>query len=345
MDVTRRTPMIALIAATVCALALAVQADSRDNVYGDTDIVVVNVDGTGQRNLTRHKGPAERVLRAIAPNGRTLAFDRLRTENGNGYWSVVLLATRGGLSRRLVSVPEGSAYDAEWSRDGKLVAFEMCCDGHLVGVTGSDGSGGARIPDGSEPTWLKGNRLAFLTDVSDFAGAIATTHADGTGRRILVRAEDVSLSYVFGPEASPDGKKILFSAADNYTTRIYAMGVSPATLPEAVADGRDPSWSPKSRRIVFVRSEGPHASLASVSADGTSLKRFSTTRGLDPDLPSWSPDGRRIAFIADPEGSARLMVLNLRRGSLRVVARGVARQQPLWSPNGRRLYYAVPHTS
>jgi hypothetical protein len=37
--------------------------------------------------------------------------------------------------------------------------------------------------------------------------------------------------------------------------------------------------------------------------------------------------------------------LNLRRGSLRVVARGVARQQPLWAPNGRRLYYAMPHMS
>jgi Tol biopolymer transport system component len=343
--VSRRAAVIALACAALCGLAVAAGADSRAGRYGDTDIYVVNIGGTGHRNLTRGKGPAQRVLRAISPNGRTLAFDRLRTEGGYGYWSVVLLPTRGGLSRRLVTIPEGSAYDAEWSRDGKLIAYEVCCDQHQVGATGIDGRGGVWIPDGSEPTWLRGDQLAFLSDVSDFAGGIATTHSDGSARQVLVRAQDVELSYVFGPKASPDGRRILFSAADNHTTRIYSMRASPAALPDAVAEGRDPSWSPKSRRIVFVRSEGPDAYLASAAVDGTDPKRFSTTRGFEPELPSWSPDGRRIAFVSEPEGAARLVLLNLRRGSLRVVARGVARQQPLWSPNGRRLYYAAPRST
>ena len=337
--------MIVLACAALCGLAVGAGADSRVSRFGDTDIFAVNVDGTGRRNLTRDKAPAQRVLRAISPDGRTLAFDRLRVEGGDGYWSVVLLPTRGGLSRRLVGLPGVSTYGAEWSRDGRLIAYEMCCDEHMVGVTSSGGRGGAWIPDGAEPTWLRGNQLAFLTDVADFAGGIALTHSDGTARRVLVRARDVSLGYVFGPAASPDGRRILFTAADNYTTRIYSMLVSPAGLPEAVAEGRDPAWSPRSRRIVFVRYEGPNASLASADVDGTDPKRFSTTRGFDPVLPSWSPDGRRIAFVSEPEGSARLFVLNLRRGSLRVVARGVARQQALWSPNARRLYYAAPHMS
>ena len=342
---SKRAAVIVLAGAALCGLAVSTGADSRDGRYGDTDIFVANVDGTGHRNLTRAKGPAQRVVRAISPDGRTLAFDRLRLEDDSGYWSVVLLPARGGLAHPLIRLPGVSAYDAEWSRDGQLIAYEMCCGEHLVGVTGSDGRGGAWIPDGAEPTWLKRNRLVFLTDVADFAEGIALTHSDGTGRRVLVRAEDVSLSYVFGPAASPDSRRILFTAADNYTTRIYSMQLAPATPPEAVAEGRDPSWSPKSRRIVFVRSEGPNASLASVGAEGTDPKRFSTTRGFDPVRPSWSPDGSRIAFISEPEGSARLVVLNLRRGSLKVVASGVARQQPIWSPNGRRLYYTVPHTS
>jgi Tol biopolymer transport system component len=343
--VSKGVAVIVLAGAVLCGLAVSAGADSRDGRYGDTDIVVVNVDGTRHRNLTLGNGPAQRVLRAISPNGRTLAFDRLRLEGDSGYWSVVLLPARGGLAHPLIRLPGVSAYDAEWSRDGRLIAYEMCCGEHQVGVTGSDGRGGAWIPDAAEPTWLRRNQLAFLTNVKDFAGGVALSHSDGTSRRVLVRAEDVSLSYVFGPAASPDGRRILFTAANNYTRRVYSMRVSPATLPEAVAEGRDPSWSPKSRRIVFVRSDGPDASLASVAADGTRPKRFSTTRGFDPTLPSWSPDGRRIAFISEPEGSARLVVLNLRRGSLRVVARGVARQQPLWAPNGRRLYYAMPHMS
>jgi Tol biopolymer transport system component len=343
---TGRLTVIALVSGALCGLALTVQAQSRVGQYGDSEIFVVNVDGTAHRNLTRGKGPAQRVIRAVSPDGRTLAFDRLRRENDYGYWSIVLLPTGGGLAHPLIRLPGVSASRADWSRDGKLIAYEMCCDEHMVGVVRSDGRGGTWIPDGSEPTWLRRKQLSFLKDVSDFAGGIATTHADGTGRRVLVRAGDVSLSYVFGPAASPDGRKILFTAADTYSTRIYSIGVFPETPPDIVThDGRDPSWSPTSRRIVFVLSEGPDATVATVGADGFGLRRFSATRGLDPDRPTWSPGGSHIAFISEPEGSAKLIVLNLRRGTLRVVARGVARQQPVWSPNGRRLYYTVPHTS
>ena len=342
--------MIVLAGAALCGLAVSAGADSRDGRYGDTDIFVVNVDGTGHRNLTGGKGPAQRVLRAHlarrpharlrpSPPGRRLRLlERRPLARARRFGSSTdppprcQCIRRRMVARRTADRVRDVLRRAPGRRHGKRRTRWRL----------DPGWGGADLAQTQSACVLDGRR--------GFRGQdIALTHSDGTSRRVLVRAEDVSLSYVFGPAASPDSRRILFTAADNYTTRIYSMRVSPATLPEAVAEGRDPSWSPKSRRIVFVRSEGPNASLASVGADGTGPKRFSTTRGFQPVLPSWSPDGRRIAFISEPisepEGSARLVVLNLRRGSLRVVARGVARQQPLWAPDGRRLYYAAPHTS
>jgi Tol biopolymer transport system component len=345
MDVSRRFWVIALVCAALCGLALAVEAPSRDSRYGDSDIFVVKADGTGHRNLTGKEPPTRRVLRAVSPDGRTLAFDRLRVERAHGYWSVDVVPARGGTPRTLISLHEGSAHDPAWSRDGKRIAFaaDTCCYEHSVGVVSRAGRGLIWLPDAAKPTWLSRTRLAFLTDVGDFSRAIAVAKADGTGRKVVVRVDDLYLADIFSLSASPDGRKVVFAAADNYSTSIYSRRVAPTAGPVLlVAKGRDPWWSPTSRRLVFVHSEGPSAALAAIGADGTARRLFRATRGLNPDSPSWSPDGRRIAFIADAEGAGKLVVMELRHGRMRVVARGVARQQPLWSPNGRRLYYTVP---
>ena len=344
---TGRAAVIAVACAALCGLALAVEADSRDSGYGDSDIVVVDVNGTRHRNLTRRQEAAQRVARSVSPDGRALAFDRGRSEDGYLYWSVAVLPTRGGAARTVVSLPEASASYARWSRDGKRIAFERYRQFDAsVGVVRRDGRLLTWIPDASEPTWLGRSRLAFSSDVGDFAASISVAQADGSGRRVIATAGDVGLSYVFGPVASPNGKKVVFNAAYTYATRIYTIRVAPGSRPDLITeDGRDPAWSPNSRRLVFVLSEGPDATIATIGADGTALRKFEVTRGLDPDRPSWSPDGRHIAFISDPEGAAKLTVLDVRRRSLRVVARGIARQPILWSPNGRRLYYTFPRES
>jgi Tol biopolymer transport system component len=331
--------VISLVCAALCGVSLAAEAPSRNGASGDSNIFVVNVDGTGLRNLTARSKPAPRVARALSPAGRTLAFDRLRVEGGYGWWSVNLMPARGGPVHTLIRFPDSSAYSPDWSRDGKLLAFETCCHEHAVGVVRRDGGGLTWISDASQPTWLTSTRLAFLSDVGDFAYEIAVANSDGSGRRVIASAADVFMSDVFGVSASPNGQGVVFTAEDRYSTRLYTVDVSPGRHYAMISDdGQDPSWSPTGRRLVLVTSEGPSATVDTVNPDGSGLRRFRTTRGLVPELPSWSPDGKRIAFIANRSGS-NLMLMNVRRGSVRVVARGVARRTPLWSPNGRRLYY------
>jgi Tol biopolymer transport system component len=332
--VSRRVAVIALICAALCGLAFAVGAPSRVTVEA-TKIFVVNADGTGRRNLTAGSSPARRVPRALSPDGRLLVYDRLRVEGGQSWWSIEVLLTRGGAARTLVRLPESSAYAPAWSRDGKLVAFEMCCSPHAIGIVRPDGTDLSLIPDGSNPAWLPGKRLAFLRG-GDIPSEVATAKPDGSEVKSVANVWEIGFEELDGLAPSPNGRMIAFSAIGEEGQSLFSVGLTGLPLSEISKDGWQSSWSPTSRRLVFATYRG----LVTARPDGTERRRFRATQNLSPGVPSWSPDGTRIAFVASY--SDNLMVLNVRHRSFRVVARGVERSQPLWSPNGRRLYYVAP---
>jgi Tol biopolymer transport system component len=310
------------------SLALAVEAPSRDSRYTE-NIFVVNADGTGRRNLTLGSSPAQRVLYALSPDGRTLAYGR--------HGSIEVLPVKGGKARTLVSFSGQNGYsDVGWSRDGKLIAFQMCCDPLGVGVVRPDGTSLSTIPYVSNPAWLPGSRLAFLVGV-EIQREIATANPDGSERRSVLYAKP--RESFSGLTVSPNGRKFAFTSSSDqgeWLTSVGPMGIPPDRIARGALEH---SWSPTSRRLVFVTEDD---GLVTVASDGSGRRRYRAIRSLYPEFPAWSPDGTRIAFRAK---YGRLFVMNLRHGSLRVVARSVAREQPLWSPNGRRLYYVASRRS
>lgn len=323
----KRGAVIALVCA-LCGLTLAVQAPSRNTVEG-TKIFVVNADGSGRRNLTAGMHPATRIARALSPDGRLLAFDRLR---GAGTWSIDVMPARGGKARTLIRLPDSVDHPA-WSRDGKLVAFRSCCG---VGIVKRDGSGLVFLREAVDPVWVRGERLAFVA--GDTRSELVMAKPDGSERTSIVWAEAWGLESLVVLTASPDGGTISLSATPRYRDGrgLYSISAAAEAYPRRVSKrASDPSWSPTSLRLVFVTDRG----LVTADPEGTRRRRYRATQSLNPGVPSWSPDGTRIAFVANI--SASLMVLNVRHGSLRLVARGVEGNRPLWSPNGRRLYYTA----
>jgi Tol biopolymer transport system component len=346
--VGRRLIIILLVVVAFSGLALATRAPARDSDDPDTDIFMVNADGTDRRNLTKEPSvPDDNPV--LSPNGRTLAFVRHRPEGDFGEWkrSVARMPARGGPARDLFRDPEVSAFAPAWSRDGRLIAVSTCCRESL-GIMRPDGSGLTWIPNASGPTWLDTSRLAFSTDFSD-AGplAIAVARADGTERRVVIRGTDVGLSLIGRWFASPNGRAIVFAAIDGRQnfSRIYSLNIAAGSRPRLISGyHQEASWSPTGRRLVLAT---PEEGLFTVRADGTRRRYFRATRRLQPHLPSWSPDGTRIAFIAYDRRSRRsdLVVMNVRHRWLRVVARRVESRWPVWSPNSRRLYYVAPSGS
>ena len=260
----------------ICALAFAVESPSRDSAYRYSDVFTVNADGSGLRNLTR-KYLGRDDYPALSPDGRTLVFERERIAGGYGWSGLALMPSRGGRGRDLIRIPDGNAWRPAWSRDGAFVAFTGCydpCNVRGVGVVRRDGSGLKWIPDASDPTWLSGRRIAFLTEFDgQRAQAIGVTKADGTGRSIVARTSDVAASMFFRPSASPDGTTIAFSAYGPTYLRwpLYVVNVNRGSAPRLIApSGSDATWAPSGRRLAFYDSN----SLWTVRVDGSRLRRL-----------------------------------------------------------------------
>ena len=99
------------------------------------DVFVMNADGSGQRNLSRH--PADDSGPAWAPDGRKIAFLSRR----DGRLEIYVVNADGTGLRRLTNSPRGE-YGPTWSPDGRKIAFLRLLrqNGGLF-VMNADGSG------------------------------------------------------------------------------------------------------------------------------------------------------------------------------------------------------------
>jgi TolB protein len=113
-----------------------------------------------------------------------------------------------------------------------------------------------------------------------------------------------------------------------------------------------PSWSPDSKRIVFVRTRGKvdpdngecclviSSTLYLMDADGRNLRRVPGSR-FD-SHPAWSPGGKLIAFTRrnHPSGRDRLYVMRPNGTGTRALRREALEQlAPAWSPDGKEIAY------
>jgi hypothetical protein len=170
-----------------------------------------------------------------------------------------------------------------------------------------DGTQAAPKGAGDNPAWsADGIWIAF-----DRSGDVWKMLANGAGVAQLTNTSATDNQPVF----SRDGTKIAFASNRSGQFRIWkanADGSSPVavtttgTLPAGSEDA-SPDWSPDGQRIVFSRGvpgDGAgRTAIFSVKADGTDLKRLTTTAippggGAFDKLvnPKWSPSGAKIAF-------------------------------------------------
>jgi Tol biopolymer transport system component len=279
--------LFALLISLVLASASQAQLDNTkiafvSNRDGNSDIYLMNPDGTNPVNITNH--PAYDGQPSWSPDGKKIAFVSDRDGNQEIY---VMNACDGTNQVRLTFSSPLMAYDPDWSPDGTKIVFTLGDqdDNQQIYVMNADGTGAHDIslPPGVidfRPSWSPdGTQIAFQSYPPN---AVWKMNADGTNR-ISLSPEDRG-----GPKWHPC-TKILFSGGT--PGQIYVMdadGSNITQLTDAPGDNGAGGWSPDCTKIVFLSTRDGNYEVYVMNADGTNQENLTNNPAND-SSPSWSP--------------------------------------------------------
>lgn len=289
----------------------------------------------------------------ISPDGTRVIYEQTRTNwDANAFETDLWIADVGKRERHLLTATGHSCNSAEWSPDGKWIAFASDRPGELP-----------KSPEGKRQLWIM--------------------PADGGEAQQLTKME----KGIGGFEWAPDSQRIAFSAeapepkalkdrkesfgdyqvihADYQMMHLWLID-----LPKMDAAGRmsaiaDPkqltkedtftvdefSFSPDGSKIAFSAAKDPDL-ISEGSKDiyvlalaGGAPKKIVDTPGPDGD-PKWSPDGKQIAYVTANGAkyffyaNQKIAVVNADGGAPRVVSDAFDEDADLlkWAPEG--IYFS-----
>ena len=279
------TPSVGVESAFTGRIAFSSERD------GNTDISVMNADGSGVTRLTDHY--ADDTTPAWSPDGRRIAFSSERDGNAEIY----VMDADGSDAIRLTNHPADDRSPA-WSPDGRRIAFSSERDANAeIYMMDADGTDPTRLTgheaDDGSPAWSPdGQRIAFESE-RDGNYEIYVMDADGSGAKRLTNhpANDRS------PAWSPDGRRIAFISAGDQNHDIYVMGADGSDLTNLThgeVSALLPAWSPDGQHIAFTSITSRllgNAEIYVMNANGSRITKLTSRAGVD-SHPAWFSEGK-----------------------------------------------------
>ena len=282
-------------------------------------LFTANPDGSHVRQITH---PAKAVIDQEpdwSPDGRRLAFERRLPcpaggpKNGlNDYCDVVYTVNRDGTGLE------------------PLLPCDFAKRCHLVDTP-------AWSPDGKKIAYAYGISDSRYVESLNFDEAIWIVNANGKGPHRVTQLTP-GTSWDFGPQWSPDSKKLVFVRADLklqadavFTVSVDGSGISQVT-PWDLNAGDGPDWSPNGKWLLFRAQPADGSSnIYKSHPDGSGLVALTkqSPSGMHYLSSSFSPDGRMIVTARTPgfgpDGSADIVVMRADGSQARAVTKS-----PLW---------------
>lgn len=194
-------------------------------------------------------------------------------------------------------------------------------------------------PTGGKLAWVsnaKGVRNVLVAEPPRYESRKITSYAADDGQEIS------DLRWL------PDASALIFVRGGSANPALHTQGVSEdiwiasldSSTPRKLAEGHDPSVSPKGDRVAFARA----GQIWWVPVDSkTPAARAFQARG-NCSGPTWSPDGTRLAFTSARGDHTLIGVYDLAGEALRYLDPGTDHDSnPEWSPDSRRVgFIRVP---
>lgn len=256
-------------------------ASDRD---GDSEIFVMNGDGTDERQLTLNQADDDKP--DFSPDGQRIVFE----SSTDGDFDIWVMGADGSNPINLTN-NKAQDYGASWSPDGSQIAYHSTADGNIeIWVMNADGSNQHQITDNDlatsrSPVWSPdGQSLLYFSDESGGRELYRVELATGAVSRLTENE-----FYDGQPDWSASTGRLLFSSTRvDANANIFSMnpdGSDVQQLTTVAGTDDDPAWSPDGSMIVFESNRTGDYDIWIAFADGTVPQQLTNSAGRD-----WSPD-------------------------------------------------------
>lgn len=231
---------ISTVFARAPVTAKIVFASTRD---GNSEIYIMNPDGSKQVNLTRH--PSRDLAPVWSPTGAHIAFNSER----DGTRDIYIMDANGKNVRKVFRRLAYREYPV-WSPDGKKLAYTNASNWSIYVGTIADQQE-ERITStnflGGWPAWApNGSEVAFISTEGPWAYSLKVVNLETRKERLLMPNEEIG--KFFDPDWSPDGTRIVFHWSKK---GIYVMDRNGKGLRHLVSNASRPTWSPLGDELIY----------------------------------------------------------------------------------------------
>src|SRR5574341_678389 len=250
----------------------------------DSNIWIMNGDGTGQTQLTTYTG--EDRWPALSPDGSRIAYVSFR-----GGLQTLWVMNSDGTKPTQLPVP-GNTQAPSWSSDGSRIAFQNDSqDFWEIWTINANGTDLRRLTTHTEaagsPAWSPdGQKLVYTLEPTTHYHHLYTVNSDGTGQSLLVSAYSTGFSSHL-PAWSPDGTQIAtihYAAGSFGPYSLWLMNADgsggQALVSNVELDGQNLTWSADGNWLVF----SDDGQIWRVRRDGTQLTQIITNGGWEPSV-------------------------------------------------------------
>ena len=234
------------------------------NREGNSEIYIMNPDGSDQINLTQHR--AKDFAPVWSPTGEQILF----VSDRGGIEDIYLMDADGTNVRQVFRKLIGRVFPT-WSPDGKAFAYHRFSELSIY-IASSEGKDEEVLTNGLFPTWSpNGSEIAFMGGkfAFDAGGRLGAVNPTIEIINLQTHVEEVLLPgkiMMFAPTWAPDSVQIAFS-----WTGIIEKDLLPGINIDTMG--------------IYV-----------VNRDGSGLKKIATGDVKSVPYATWSPHGNELIY-------------------------------------------------